>query len=139
MAPFFSLTTIHDNLLVVTCSITLLDIAAVIAAIWALCSALRAAWRTFKTTKLHRLPRTDLIFGAAKQIFKSPDAGAIYEAWVKEYGVAYEVLTTLGGKKIVLTDLRALAHYYAKETWTYVQTASARSFIQHHICTIASF
>ncbi|KAI6017137.1 cytochrome P450, partial [Pisolithus marmoratus] len=92
---------------------------------------LRAARRTFKTTKLRGPPRTDLIFGAAKQILESQDEGAIYEAWAKEYGVAYEVPTTLGGKKIVLTDPRALAHHYARESWVYVQTKLARSFLEH--------
>ncbi|KAI6021237.1 cytochrome P450 [Pisolithus marmoratus] len=121
----------HNNLLAVIRSVTLLNVAAIIAAIWALRGALRAARRTFKTTKLRGPPRTDLIFGAAKQILESQDEGAIYEAWAKEYGVAYEVPTTLGGKKIVLTDPRALAHYYARESWVYVQTKLARSFLEH--------
>ncbi|KIO07015.1 hypothetical protein M404DRAFT_24140, partial [Pisolithus tinctorius Marx 270] len=87
---------------------------------------------SFKTTKLRGPPRTDLIYGASKRIFESPDAGAIYEVWAKEYGVVFEVPTTLGGAKIMLTDPRALAHYYARETWTYVQTESARFFLQRH-------
>ncbi|KIK25889.1 hypothetical protein PISMIDRAFT_327266 [Pisolithus microcarpus 441] len=56
----------------------------------------------------------------------------MFEAWAKEYGVAYEVPMTLGGKQIVLTDSRALAHYYARETWVYVQTNSTRSFLQRN-------
>ncbi|KAI5987609.1 cytochrome P450 [Pisolithus albus] len=130
------LATILDNLRAVTRSATPLDAATVIVVVWALRSALRVARRSFKTTKLRGPPRTDLIFGAAKQILESPDPGAIFEAWAKEYGVAYEVPMTLGGKQIVLTDSRALAHYYTRETWVYVQTRSTRSFLQRNVCTI---
>ncbi|KAI6003057.1 cytochrome P450 [Pisolithus albus] len=122
----------QDSLLAATRSITLLDVAAAIAALLALRSALKAARRTSKTTRLRGPPRTDLIFGTAKQTFESQDSGAIHEAWAKEYGVAYEVPTTLGGKKIMLADPRALAHYYARESWTYIQTESARFFLQRN-------
>lgn len=126
------LTTILDNLRAITRSATPLDAATAIVVVWALRMALRVARRSFKTTKLCGPPRTDFIFGAAKQILESPDPGAMFEAWAKEYGVAYEVPMTLGGKQIVLTDSRALAHYYAKETWVYVQTNSTRSFLQRN-------
>ncbi|KAI6041429.1 cytochrome P450 [Pisolithus marmoratus] len=86
--------------------------------------ALRAARRTSKTTKLRGPPRTDLIFGAAKKIFKALDPGAIYEAWAKEYGVVYEIPTTPGRKQIVLTVPRAFAHFYAREIITYVQRSA---------------
>ncbi|KAI6012644.1 cytochrome P450 [Pisolithus orientalis] len=132
MDPAALLSTVRDNLLAVTRSATLLDVVAVTAAIWALRGALTAARRSFKTTKLRGPPRADLIYGASKRIFEAPDAGAIYEAWAKEYGVAFEVPTTLGGTKIMLTDPRALAHYYARETWTYVLTESARFFLQRN-------
>ncbi|KAI6021735.1 hypothetical protein PISMIDRAFT_674045 [Pisolithus microcarpus 441] len=132
MDSSYLLTTMQDSLLAVTRSVTPLDVAAAIATLLALRSALKAARRTSKTTRLRGPPRTDLIFGTAKQTFESPDAGAIHEAWAKEYGVAYEVPTTLGGKKIMLADPRALAHYYARESWTYVQTESARFFLQRN-------
>ncbi|KAI6131615.1 cytochrome P450 [Pisolithus croceorrhizus] len=132
MDSSFLLTILCDRLLRVTRSVTLPDVVAAIVAVWALRGAFRSARRSFKTTKLRGPPRTDLVFGAAKQIFESSDAGAIYEAWAKEYGVVYEVPTTLGGKKIMLTDPKALTHYYARETRTYVQTEFARFFLQHH-------
>ncbi|KAI6107178.1 cytochrome P450 [Pisolithus croceorrhizus] len=122
----------HDSFLAVTRSVTLLDVAAALAALLALRSALGVSRRTSKTTKLRGPPRTDFIFGTAKQTMESSDAGAIHEAWAKEYGAAYEVPTTLGGKKIMLADPRALAHYYAKESWTYVQTESQRFFLQRN-------
>ncbi|KAI6012645.1 cytochrome P450 [Pisolithus orientalis] len=132
MDPAGLLATVRVNPLAVIHSVRLLDVVAVTAAIWALRGALTAARRSFKTTKLRGPPRADLIYGSSKRIFESPDAGAIYEAWAKEYGVAFGVPTTLGGTKIMLTDPRALAHYYARETSTYVQTESARFFLQRH-------
>ncbi|KAI6117793.1 cytochrome P450 [Pisolithus thermaeus] len=126
------LATIHDNLRGVGRLATPLDVATVIVVVWALRGALRVARRSFKTTKLRGPPRKDLIFGVAKQILESPDPGAMYDAWAKRYGVAYEVPMTLGGKQIVLTDPRALAHYYARETWIYVQTNSTKFFLQRN-------
>ncbi|KAI6166081.1 cytochrome P450 [Pisolithus thermaeus] len=121
----------QDNLLVVTRSVTILNVAAAVIAILALCSAFGTARRPFKTTKLRGPPRTDLIFGASKQILEALDAGAIYEAWAKEYGVVYEVPSTLGGREIMLTDPRALTHQFARETTTYVHTTATRLFLLH--------
>lgn len=130
MDPSSLLATVHNNLLAVARSATLFDVAAVIVAVCALHGTLRAARRSLKTTKLRGPPRSNIVFGADKQIFELPDPGAIYETWENEYGVVYEVPTTLGGKKIVLCDPRALAHYYARETWTYVLTSMVRSYFQ---------
>lgn len=121
---------IHNHLLAVTHSVTPLDFAAVIAAIWALSGAVRAVQGSFKTTRLRGPPGADFIFGASKQIAQSPDTGALYEAWTKKYGAAYVVPTTLGGKKIMLCDPRGLAHFFARESWTYVFTDSTRLFYE---------
>ncbi|KAI6154234.1 cytochrome P450 [Pisolithus tinctorius] len=130
MDPSSLFESIYDYLLAVTRSATPLDFAAVIAAIWALRGAVRAVQGSFKTTRLRGPPGADLIFGASKQIAQSPDTGALYEAWTKKYGAAYVVPTTLGGKKIMLCDPRALAHFFARESWTYVFTDSTRLFYE---------
>ncbi|KAI6154233.1 cytochrome P450 [Pisolithus tinctorius] len=130
MDPSSLLERIHDHLLAATRSVTPLDFAAVIAAIWALRGAVRAARGSIKTTRLHGPPGADLIFGASKQIIQSPDIGALYEAWTKEYGAVYAVPTTLGGKKIMLCDPRGLAHFFARESWTYVLPDSTRLFYE---------
>ncbi|KIJ59411.1 hypothetical protein HYDPIDRAFT_162418 [Hydnomerulius pinastri MD-312] len=54
----------------------------------------------------------------------------MYEAWAEEYGVVYQVPSTLGQRRIVLCDPRAIAHFYARETWTYVQTPLSKAFIE---------
>jgi len=58
--------------------------------------------------------------------FGSSDTGSIYEEWAKEYGPAYAVPTMFGGKKIMLCDTKAIAHYCARETQTYVHPNWAR-------------
>ncbi|KAI6012677.1 cytochrome P450 [Pisolithus orientalis] len=109
----------YDNLLAVYRSTSILSVLAGIAGVLVLRSTLRAARRKLKTTSLRGPPGTHPIFGASKDLFESPDTGEIFETWAEEYGVAYEVPTSFGGKKIMLCDPRALAHYYARETWTY--------------------
>ncbi|KAI6154202.1 cytochrome P450 [Pisolithus tinctorius] len=110
--------------------VTLIDVAAIIAVIWALRGALRVARGTFITTRLRGPPRANLIFGAMKQIIQSPDPGALFETWAREFGVVYEVPTTLGGRKIMLSDPKALAHCYSRETWTYVLTEDTRLILR---------
>lgn len=58
----------------------------------------------------------------------------MFGAWAEEYGAAHEVLTSFGGKKIILRDPRALAHFYARESWTYVHTESTRVFLERGVC-----
>ncbi|KAG2367857.1 cytochrome P450 [Suillus spraguei] len=77
-------------------------------------------WR-LKTTQLRGPPRTSFIYGVSYDLALSQDSGIIYERWATEYGVAYMIPSVLGQSKIVLCDPRAIAHFYARETWTYVQ------------------
>ncbi|KIM68463.1 hypothetical protein SCLCIDRAFT_1209273 [Scleroderma citrinum Foug A] len=129
---YILLTRLYDEARVAARSVTVLDAAAVIVVIWALYATILAARRKFKTTSLRGPPRTNLIYGASKDLFKSSDTGSVFEQWAKEYGLVYEIPTTLGGNKIVLCDPKAIAHYYAKETWTYVLLPSSRRFMQRN-------
>ncbi|KIM65582.1 hypothetical protein SCLCIDRAFT_22490 [Scleroderma citrinum Foug A] len=61
---------------------------------------------------------------------ESSDPASIYEEWMKEYGVAFEVPAALGQKTIMLFDPRALQHYYKRETWTYIPLPSERIVLQ---------
>ncbi|KAH7890187.1 cytochrome P450 [Phlebopus sp. FC_14] len=107
-----------------------LDAAVAIAALWVLSKVVRAARRRLKTTRLRGPPSTSLMYGVGKSVVDSPDSGAMYEAWAKEYGVVYEIPSTLGQRKIVLCDPKAIAYYYARETWTYVLTPFSKQAIE---------
>ena len=64
---------------------------------------------------------------------ESSDPASIYEEWMKEYGVAFEVPAALGQKTIMLFDPRALQHYYKRETWTYIPLPSERIVLQRSV------
>ncbi|KAI6154195.1 cytochrome P450 [Pisolithus tinctorius] len=121
---------IYEKLQEVVRSATAIDVATGIAILCALRITFRIARDKLKTTRLRGPPRKNLIFGWSQDLLHAEDAGSMYEAWATEYGVAYEVPTTLGGRKIMLCDPRALAHFYGKETWTYVPTEFDLLFIR---------
>lgn len=121
---------IYEKLQEVARSATAIDVATGIAILCALRITFRIARDKLKTTRLRGPPRKNLIFGWSQDLLHAEDAGSMYEAWATEYGVAYEVPTTLGGRKIMLCDPRALAHFYGKETWTYVPTEFDLLFIR---------
>ena len=55
----------------------------------------------------------------------------MYERWAEEYGPAYVVPGGFGSKRVVICDPRANAHFYARETFGYVQTKLSRVFIEN--------
>ncbi|KAG8218119.1 hypothetical protein J3R82DRAFT_3641 [Butyriboletus roseoflavus] len=97
------------------------------AAIWTLLRWLRTYRQQLRTTRLRGPPSESFLYGVGKRILDAEDSGAIYEAWAQEYGPVYEIPATLGTKKIVLCDPKAIAYYYSKETWTYILTPFSRA------------
>ncbi|KAI6040779.1 cytochrome P450 [Pisolithus marmoratus] len=82
--------------------------------------AIQATRKKSRKTKLRGPKSPSLLFGVGKEIFKSPDMGAMFEEWSKEYGVAYEIPMMFGQKRTVLCDPKAVAHLFTKDTWSYV-------------------
>lgn len=91
------------------------------AAIWILLRWLISC-RQLRTTQLRGPHSESFLYGVGKRIRNAKDAGALYEAWAQEYGPVYAVPSTLGSKRIVLCDPKAIAHFHSKETRTYIQT-----------------
>ncbi|KIK89943.1 hypothetical protein PAXRUDRAFT_685575 [Paxillus rubicundulus Ve08.2h10] len=107
------------------------DAAVTVAALWAVLTIVRAARRKLKTTQLRGPPNPSLLYGVGKATAESSDSGGLmYETWAQEYGVVYQVPSTLGQSKIVLADPRAIAHFYARETWTYVLTPLSKALFE---------
>ncbi|KAG2124463.1 cytochrome P450 [Suillus cothurnatus] len=102
-------------------------------ALCALVKVLRALRWRLKTTHLRGPPRTSLIYGVSHDLTSSQDSGGMYERWAAEYGVAYMIPSVLGQTRIVLCDPRAIAHFYARETWTYVQTPVSLAVVETSI------
>ncbi|KAG2039489.1 cytochrome P450 [Suillus americanus] len=103
-------------------SVGVFNVACSFAALWAFVKVLRALRWRLKTTQLRGPPRTSFIYGVSHDLTSSKDSGGMYERWATEYGVAYMIPSVLRQTIIVLCDPRAIAHFYARETWTYVQT-----------------
>jgi cytochrome P450 len=57
----------------------------------------------------------------------------MYEHWAQEYGAVYMIPSVLGQTKIVLSDPRAIAHFYARESWTYVQSPLSLVLIENMV------
>ena len=64
-----------------------------------------------------------------REIFKG-DSGALYEGWAKEYGPVYQIPAPFGGRRVILTDPKAISHFYSKESSTYVQNKFMRRSIE---------
>ncbi|KAI6004498.1 cytochrome P450 [Pisolithus orientalis] len=99
-----------------------IDVAVGLATLWALRVAIQATQKKSRTTKLSGPKSTSLLFEVSRELFESPDMGAMFEAWSKEYGVAYEVPMMAGQKQIMVCDPKAVAYLFARDTWSYVRT-----------------
>lgn len=91
-------------------------------ALWAFVKLIRMSRQRVRTTRLRGPESSSFVYGVGKLTFGVDDPGSVYESWAQEYGAVYEVPSTLGSRRIVLCDPKAIAHFHAKDTWTYVHT-----------------
>ncbi|KAI6040775.1 cytochrome P450 [Pisolithus marmoratus] len=101
-------------------SASIIHIAVGLAAVWVLRVAIHATRKKPRKTRLRGPKSPSLWFGVGKELFESPDMGAMFEAWSKEYGMAYEIPMLCGGTRTVLCDPKAVAYLFTKDTWSYV-------------------
>ncbi|KAG1885876.1 cytochrome P450 [Suillus fuscotomentosus] len=109
------------------------NVACSFAALWALVKVLRMLRWRMKTTQLLGPPRTSLVYGVSRDLAISQDSAAMYERWTTEYGVVYMIPSVLGQTTVVLCDPRAIAHFYARETRTYVQTPLSLALLESSV------
>ncbi|KAG1882722.1 cytochrome P450, partial [Suillus subluteus] len=115
------------------CSVGAYNVAGSFVALWALVKVLRALRWRLKTTQLRGPPRTSFMYGVLRDLVVSQDSGGMYERWATEYGVAYVIPSVLTQTTTVLCDPKAIAHFYARETWTYVHTPLSLTFLESFI------
>jgi len=115
-------------------SVGTFNVACSFAALWTFVKVIRALRWRLKTTQLRGPPRTSLIYGVSNDLASSKDSAMMYEHWAQEYGAVYMTPSVLGQTKIVLNDPRAIAHFYARESWTYVQTPLSLTVIENLAC-----
>ncbi|KAF9237030.1 cytochrome P450 [Melanogaster broomeanus] len=102
-----------------------LDVVAVSLFTWSLIRVARSARRRARTTRLKGPHSNSLIFGFP-EVLMTPDGPEVYEAWAEQYGPVFQVPAVLGTSRIVLCDPKAIAHFYARETTTYILTPLAK-------------
>lgn len=115
-----------------------IDLAAGLAAILALRMAYLANHKGPRTTRL-RGPKPGIFFGADKVIFGASDPVAVYEAWYKEYGAVYEVPLMLGQRKVILCDPKSIAHFFGRDSWSYVLTPENKITVERTVCAISMY
>ncbi|GLB39979.1 putative cytochrome P450 [Lyophyllum shimeji] len=73
------------------------------------------------STPLSGPPSASLLFGVQPAIF-TWDPAAVYERWVNQYGPIFRFPRgILASDKLVITDLKAVTSFLARDTWTYIQ------------------
>ncbi|KAJ7128475.1 cytochrome P450 [Mycena epipterygia] len=86
-----------------------------------------------RTTALKGPSSNNFLFGMMPYLMKAPDVGAVYEEWAAEYGSVFSIPSILSSRRLVLTDPKAIIHYFTKETYGYVQTTQVKRFHERHI------
>jgi hypothetical protein len=81
---------------------------------------LRAVRKRSHTTPLKGPPAKSFLFGLSSYIESAPDGSVFFEQWAKEYGSAYHLPGPFGSSQVVLNDPKALATFYARESWIYL-------------------
>ncbi|KAF8548313.1 cytochrome P450 [Imleria badia] len=100
-------------------------------AVFAFIKLMRMSRRRVRTPKLSGPPSSSFAYGVGKILMEANDPASMYELWAHEYGAAYEVPSTFGSRRIILYDPKAIAHFHAKQSWTYVRTPFAKKFFEH--------
>ena len=105
--------------------------------VWVFVKFIRMSRKRLHTTRLRGPPNPSFLYGVGRILMHSVDPASLYESWAREYGSVYAVPSTLGKSRIVLYDSKALAHYYAKDCWSYGRTPMAKKALgsmasRHH-------
>jgi hypothetical protein len=94
--------------------------------LWLLSQIFPSVRRRKWMTPLKGPPSKSLFFGVSRVLHASPDSSVLYEEWGKEFGLVYRVPSTFWSNTIALLDPKALAHFHARETFTYVRPSIER-------------
>ena len=115
---------------IVPAHFTLWKAALVLAAVYVVRSLVKSYRYRARSTPLAGPPSPSWFFGVMKLMMNNPDGPRIYEEWVQQYGSVFRAPAPLGSNRVILTDPKAITHFYSVETWTYVQTRLARVAIE---------
>lgn len=106
------------------------DVLVYAAGIWLISKIITKVRRRRYATPLQGPPSQNFFFGYQQTIMDiNVDGALLYEEWVAQYGSVISVPWSLGLNKIVISDPKAIAHFYARETFGYVQNGISRNAI----------
>ncbi|KAI0640544.1 cytochrome P450 [Trametes meyenii] len=100
-------------------------------AVWIFYKLGKSYRRQSRSTPLAGPPSPSWLFGVSKVAGNSPGTSSLYEQWAEQYGAVFRVPSAFGSTTVILTDPKAVAHFYALETFTYEQTKLARVAIEN--------
>ncbi|KAI5117593.1 hypothetical protein M0805_004044 [Coniferiporia weirii] len=96
---------------------------------WALYKVSQTVRTRSRTTKLRGPPASSWFLGVSKDTFKGDSAAVLFEKWADKYGPVFQIPGPLGSRRTVLTDPKAIAHFYSKETFGYVNSTFTKQAI----------
>ncbi|KAK6996796.1 cytochrome P450 [Favolaschia claudopus] len=99
--------------------------------LWLCTKLILYVWRKSHTvtTELLGPPSTSRILGLTRELIETKDMSTTYEEWATRYGPAFQVPLMFGRKKVVITDPKALVHFYNSERSIYTRPENDRIFL----------
>ena len=94
--------------------------------------------RHARATQVRGPPRTSVLWGCWSEVSELNDSLSFYEKWNNEYGPAVDVPMPLGIKRIMLLDPKAIASFYAKDTYEYVNPGISKAVIERMVSVISA-
>ncbi|KAH8115577.1 cytochrome P450 [Phellopilus nigrolimitatus] len=108
------------------------DFILIVIGAWLIYKFSQAVRMRTKMTNLRGPPASSWLLGVSKDVFLG-DSGALYEKWAEEFGPVYQIPGPFGSRRTILTDAKAIAHFYSKETFVYVNSAFAKQVLSNLI------
>jgi len=111
-----------------------LKLSDVLVLVFALCVAVflvaNARRGTLQLTPLRGPKSKSILFGVSRYLINAEDSADIYETWASQYGLVYQVPGILGYRRVVLCDPKAVAHFFSRETTTYVHPPTTKLLVR---------
>ena len=108
----------------------LADVAFLVFGVWLLYRLVVLYLSRIKTPKLRGPPAKSWFWGFARETsILEGDSTAAYGAWSDVYGPVFQVPAPLGTRTVVLFDPKAIAHYFSREAFGYVNAGYSKTRI----------
>ncbi|KAJ7174605.1 cytochrome P450 [Mycena filopes] len=108
------------------------DVLILVGGVWLLVKVVRRiATRSAQGTPLNGPPSESLLFGMNRRMVGAKDGGILYQEWAEKYGAVFKLPIAFLGHKLILTDPKAVNHFYSMERAIYVKSKLGRAVIEN--------